>query len=159
MGCWTPNPALGPALSLEADLPGGPPQSGQKPCRVFSPGSAPCRDPAPSSRGPALTGPQRQGAGAPAQVGGHQVGYLWPRLERLAVGYKERQAEDNQEPCTGVGPEMDTRLDRDPEAPRKRKERHPLPPSMTRARAQTHTHTRQKIPGGGGKKEGETGRE
>lgn len=63
-------------------------------------------------------------------------------------------------PALGVGPETDTRLDRDPEAPRKRKETHPLPPSVTRARARKRTHkTDRKIPGGGGKKEWEPGRE
>lgn len=72
----------------------------------------PCRGSAPSARGPALTGPQHHDAAAPAQVCGRLVGHVRPRFQHLAVDYKERHAEDNQEPCAWVGPEMGTRLDR-----------------------------------------------
>lgn len=49
---------------------------------------------------------------------------------------------------------MDTRLDRDPEAPRKRKETHPLPPSVTRARARKHTHKTERYQEGVERKSG-----
>ena len=51
-------------------------------------------------------------------------------MEHLAVGYKERQAEENQEPCTEMGPEMDMRLDRDSETSRKRSEPETSSPTL-----------------------------
>lgn len=75
-------PRRRPRATPRGGLPSGPPLSGPRPCPESSPGPRPLpyRGTAPFSRGPALTGQQHQGAGAPAQVGGHQVGYLWPRV-------------------------------------------------------------------------------
>jgi hypothetical protein len=71
--------------------------------------------------GLALTCPQHQAAGAQAEVEGHQVGHLWLRVQALAVDCKECQAEEKQEPCKGMGPETDRRLDSDSVTPGKRR--------------------------------------
>ena len=72
------------------------------------------------------------------------VGYLWPRAQPIAVDHKESQAEENQESCTGVGPEKDRRLDREHHNPQKEREREKLPDLLqldTRVYTHTYTHT------------------
>lgn len=73
-------------------------------------------------------------------------------MEHLAVGYKERQAEENQEPCTEMGPEMDTRLDRDPETSRKRSEPETSSPTLRDKRVRARTYTTERYQEQGNRK-------
>lgn len=77
-GRGTPSTALGPASSHKAASLRVRPSPGPLPCLEFS--LAPPLPP----ESPPPTDPQHQGTSAPAQIGGHQVGHLWPRPRLLA---------------------------------------------------------------------------
>jgi hypothetical protein len=53
------------------------------------------------------------------------VGNLWPQAQPIEVYHKQSWVEENKEPCIGVGPEKDRRLDREHHHTQKEKEKTP----------------------------------